>query len=310
MKPGRRRAPNLPIGMLMAEVILVVAVVLVFGAYRQNAENGRNAVEVANRQTELDQAEAALTQRRSSLDQREDALSKQAQALSADQKALEDDKAKLTEADAALTAREQALTNGVQALADDRAALTAAKADLESREKAFSDRQADYDARLSDYAELQRVVDDALNARGRIASALKSAIAAAGVAASVDEDGAVSIPAESLFTGSSASLSIHGKERLDALLPVWYAALKGESLSTLSVEVTADMDDAGGQNLSARRALAILTYALETTALDQQARAMLLQKGLTGARANAGGESTVVFKFTLNNDALRSARAG
>ena len=308
MKPGRRRIANLPFGMLMAEVILVVAVVLVFGAYRQNAENDRSAAEVTSRQTALDQAQAALDQRRSSLDQREDALNDQAQTISGDQKALEADRAKLNEQDAALSAREQALEGGVQALADDRAALETAKADLENREQTLKDRQADYDARLSDYSSLRQAVDDALNAR--VASALKSAFGAAGVSASVDAAGAASIPAESLFTGDSSSLSSSGKAILDALLPVWYAVLKGESLSTLSVEVALDSDDAGAWNLSSRRALAILQYALETTALDEKARAALYEKGLSGARVSKGFESIAVFRFTLNNDALSSARAG
>jgi hypothetical protein len=221
-----------------------------------------------------------------------------------------DARAKLTEDDAALSSREQALTEGKQALADERAALDAADADLKAREQALKDKQADYDAKLSDYASLQQAVDEALNARGRIATAMKAAFAVAGVSVAVDGDGAASVPVVGLFTGNSTALSKDGKALLDRLIPAWYGALKGENAAALSVEVSAASDDSEALGIAARRSLAILEYARQIPSLGADARAALLTTGLSGARAASDGDARAVFRFYLNNDALKTARAG
>ncbi len=311
MKPKRRPGTvPLPVGALMALVLLVIAVVLVFGAFQQQSVNERKSVDVLNRDKALDQREAELDQRRSALNQRDDAIAKQESSLSDRQQALEKQKGDLDEDDAALKAREQTLAEGVQALAKDQAALTQAQIDLAAREKALVGKQADYDTRLQDYVSLQQAVDDALGARSRIASTLTAAFKAAGTSAVVDEEGGASVELSMLFDGSSAALTKDGKLLLDAMLPVWYQALSGETYAALSVEVTAPEGDSQALDLAARRAMAILEYAEDAQALGEDGRRAILCTGLSGARPDATGASRAVFRFFLNNDALRVARAG
>jgi len=311
MKPRRRPGTvPLPVGALMALVLLVIAVVLVFGAFQQQSLNERKSADVLSRDKTLDQREAELDQRRSALNQRDDAIAEQETALSNQQQTLEKQKGDLDEDDAALKAREQTLVEGVQALAQDQAALTQAQKGLAAREKALTGKQADYDARLQDYVSLQQAVDDALDARSRIALALTAAFKAAGVSAAVDEEGGASVDLSALFDGSSAALTTDGKLVLDAMLPVWYQALSGETYAALSVEVTAPEGDSQALDLAARRAMAILEYAEDAQALGDDGRRAILLTGLSGARPDATGAPRAVFRFFLNNDALRAARAG
>jgi len=310
MKPRRRPvAIGLPVGALMALTVLVVAVVLVFGAFQQQSANERKSAEVLDRDKQLDQREASLDQRRSELNRREDALESQELALSDAQAAIERRQAQLDMDDAALKTREQALENGVQALEADQAALTEAQNDLASREQALRNAQAETDAKLNEYAELQKAVDDALGARSRIASRLSEALKAAGLAAAVDGDGGVSLEMGDLFNDSSAIFTRAGQQGLDAFLPVWYGALSDEGLAALSVEAIAPLDDPEARKLAARRAMAILEYASEAPALADAGRAAFAGMGLAGARPGAEGESRAVFRFYLSSDALRKARA-
>ena len=310
MRPGRRRARgSLPVGALLAQVLIVVAVVLVIGVFQQQTANDEKSREVSDRQTALDLREAELDQRRSALDQREDALDDRQTALTTGQAALEGDRAALDAADAALKTREQALADGTRSLSEDQAALQKAEAEFEARQKAFELKQADYDVRLGDYAALQQAVDDALRARTRVASRLKASFESAGVEADVDAEGSASVALDHLFAGSSASLTKGGMRLLDELLPLWYGASAGESVSALSVEVGAGASSSQALDLAGRRALAILSYARDCEALGETGRAAVQAAGLSGARA-AQGELQAVFRFFLNNDALRAARAG
>ena len=303
MKSRRKRAPgSLPVGALMAQVLVVVAVVLVVVVFQQQALNDERAAEVSSRQAELDRLEASLDQRRSSLDARERALNDRDQALSSEQAALERERVALSDADERLTARERALE-------DERAALEADKAELDAERRAFDERKADYDASLDDYAALQKAVDDALGARGRIAARIKAALSAAQVQAFVGESGEVSVAPGALFNQNSASLSKNGERMLDILLPIWYGATSEESVSALSVEVESAQATPQAMDLATRRASAILAYARTCDALGEAGRSAVAARGLSGARA-ASGEPRVVFRVYLNNDALRSARAG
>ena len=303
MKPRRRRAPgSLPVGALMAQVLIVVALVLAVGVFQQQARNNDKAEEVSSRQAELDRLEASLDQRRSSLDQREGALKDRDQALSADQAALEMDRAALSEADDRLKAREQALEDG-------HAALEAAQANLATQRQALEQSKADYDVRLQDYAALQKAVSDALGARARIAANIKAALEAAGLNAFIGENGEVSVTLDALFNESSASLTKGGERLLDGFLPIWYGTASGESVAALSVEVEAAQHTPQAMDLASRRADAILAYARACDALGEAGRAAMAATGLSGARM-ASGEPRVVFRVYLNNDALRAARAG
>lgn len=311
MKPRRRRAAGgLPASALMALVVLVVAVVMVFGAYQQQAANEQKDAEAVERDKLLDQREASLDQRRSELNRRDDAIESQQTALGDAQQALDARQAQLDGQDASLKAREQALKSDLQALKDDQAALLEAENELASREQLLRNAQAEIDAKLADYGELQKAVDGALGARSRIASSLSEALKAAGLTAAADGDGGVSLQMNALFDGSSAILTDAGRQALDALLPVWYGALSGESLAALSVEALVPEDDPEAWELAARRAAAIARYASEAPALGDAGRAAFRNLGLSGARPGAEGESLVVFRFYLNSDALRRARAG
>ncbi len=303
MKPRRRRAPgSLPVGALMAQVLVVVALVLAIGVYQQQALISEKAEEVSGRQAELDRLEASLDQRRSSLDQREGTLVDQGQALSADKAALEKDRAALSEADEGLKVREQALEDG-------RAALETAQADLAAQQQALEQSKADYDVRLQDYAALQKAVGDALGARARVAASMKVALEAAGLDTFVGENGEASVALDALFNESSASLSKSGERLLDGLLPIWYGATSEESIAALSIEVEAAQGTPQAMDLAARQAGAILAYARVCDALGEAGRGAMAATGLSGARA-VSVESRVVFRVYLNNDALRAARAG
>jgi hypothetical protein len=263
MKPRRRPGASLPVGAMMALTVLVIAVVLVFGAFQQQSANEQKIAEVANRNKQLDQREASLDQRRSELDRRDDATQSQELALSDQKKALDVRQAQLDGQDAALKAREQTLMSGVQALEEDQAALQVAENDLATREQIFRNAQAETDAKLSDYAELQQAVDAALGARSRIASRIMEALKAAGIAAAADGDGGVTLELNGLFNESSAILTKPGQQALGAFLPVWYGAISGESLAALSVEALAPLGDDASRDLAARRAAAIVKYASE-----------------------------------------------
>ena len=311
MKPRRRPgAANLPVGSMMALTVLVVAVVLVFGAYQQESVNEQRSTEVLDRNKLLDQREASLDQRRSELDRREDAIQSQELSISEAQNALEKRQSDLDGQDAEIKAREQTLESGVQALEKDQASLNQAKIDLAAREQALLNAQAETDAKLSDYQALQKAVDGALGARSRLASRLTEALKAAGLSAKADEDGGVSFEPDSLFNESSAILTKAGQQALGAFLPVWYGAMNGESLAALSVEALAPPDDAEAWDLAARRAAAIVRYASEAPSLDDAARKAFRDIALSGVRPGAEGEAPVVFRFYLNSDALRQARAG
>jgi hypothetical protein len=310
MKPRRRPgAASLPVGAMMALTVLVIAVVLVFGAFQQESVNEQKNAEVAGRDKLLDQREASLDQRRSELDRRDDETQSQELALRDAQQALEARRSELDGQDAALKAREQALETGVQALGDKQAALDQAETDLASREQALKNAQAETDAKLSDYAELQSAVDGALGARARIASRLGEALKTAGLSAAVDADGGASLGLDSLFNESSAILTKAGQQALDAFLPVWCGALSGESLSALSVEAFAPADDAEARDLAARRAAAIVKYASDAPSLGDTVRSAFRSMALSGVRSGAEG-NLAVFKFYLSSDALRKARAG
>ncbi len=303
MKPRRRRAPvSLPVGALMAQVLIVVAVVLVVGVFQQQGLVSEKAEEVSGRQAELDRLEASLDQRRSSLDQREGALKDRDQALSEDQAALEKDRSALSEAGEALKAREQVLNDG-------RAALETAQTELAAERQALEQTKADYDVRLQDYAALQKALDDALHARARGAARMKAALETAGLNAFVGESGEVSVTLDALFTERSASLSKGGERLLDGLLPIWYGAASEESVAALSVEVETAQDTPQAMDLAVRRAGAILAYARACDALGEAGRSAMAAMGLSGARV-AVGEPRAVFRIYLNNDALRAARAG
>ena len=311
MKPrGRRAATGLPVSAMMALVLLVVAVVLVYGAFEQQSVNERKSADAVTRGKTLDQREAELDQRRSALDQRDTSLADQEAALSTAQTALAAQKAQIDADGADLTAREQALASGAQSLANDRAALTQAQNDLAAREQNLKNKQEDYDARLEDYVALQQAVDHSLDARSRIAASLTAALQVAGISAAVDDEGGVSVEMRALFSGSSAALTESGEQALDTLLPVWYNTISGEAIAALSVEVLEPTGDEQTMNLAARRALAILEYAQDATALDDAGRTVIRDKGLSGVRTDANGESRAVFRFYPNNDALRAARAG
>jgi len=302
MKPRRKRAGSLPVGALMAQVLVVVAVVLVVGAFQQQAMNDERAADVSSRQAELDRLEASLDQRRSSLDERERALDDRDQALSEDLAALERERAALSEADERLKVREQALADG-------RAALEAAQADLIAERQALDESKADYDARLEDYAALQKAVDDALGARARVASRLNAALSSAQVQAFAGEGGEVSVALDALYTQNSASLSKSGERLLDSLLPLWYGAAAEECVAALSVEVETAQDTPQAMDLAARRASAIIAYARKCDALGEAGRSAMAARGFSGARV-ASGEPRVVLKVYLNDEALRAARAG
>ncbi len=310
MKPRRRRLTvSLPVSAMMALTVLVVAVVLVFGAFQQQSVNEQLGAEVAGRDKLLDQREASLDQRRSELDRRDDAVESQELAISNQQKALDARQARLDGQDASLKAREQTLESGVQALQKEQAALQQAETDLASREQLFRNAQAETDAFLSDYAELQKAVDAALDARSRIASKISLALRAAGLSATADGDGGVSLGLDSLFNESSAILTKSGQQALDAFLPVWYGAISGESLAVISVEAQTSLEDDEAGDLAARRAAAIVNYASNAPALDAAVRNAFRSTALSGARPG-GEENLAVFRFYLNSDALRKARAG
>ena len=310
MKPRRRRlAVSLPVSAMMALTVLVVAVVLVFGAFQQQSINEQLGAEVAGRDKLLDQREASLDQRRSELDRRDDETKSQELALGDAQEALDARQAQLDEQDASLKAREQTLESGVQALEDDQAALQEAETDLASREQLFRNAQAETDAFLSDYAELQKAVDGALGARSRIASKISLALKSAGIPAAADRDGGVSLGLDGLFNESSAILTKSGQQALNVFLPAWYGALSGESLEVISVEAQTPLEDDEERDLAARRAAAIVNYASEAPTLDESVRRAFRDMALSGVRL--GGEGNlVVFRFYLDNDALRKARAG
>ncbi len=309
MRQGRRRAPkSLPLGALMAQVIVVVAVVLVFGVYQQQRENARKAEEFSSMQTQLNRLEAQLDQRRSALDGREETLEAGEAALVDGQKALETDQRRLADDQSALESGQEALSEGQQALDEARKALETAQADLETREQRLEAQQSNFDARLQDYEELQKAVDDALGARGRIAAALRAAFQTAGVSAAVDSEGGVTVGADALFEDAAAALAEEGEALMDRLLPAWYGVLQGESVSAISVEAYAPSGDSQAQDLAGRRARAILEYFGQTSALDEAARAAIAAEGLSGVRFGQG--SRIVLRFYLNSNALRAARAG
>jgi hypothetical protein len=316
MKPRRRPGASLPVGAMMALTVLVIAVVLVFGAFQQQSANELKSAEAADRNKQLDQREASLDQRRSELDRRDDAIQSQELALSDQLEALDVRKAQLDGQDAALKAREQTLVSGVQALEEDQkaleedqVALQKAENDLASRERIFQNAQAETDAKLSDYAELQKAVDAALGARPRIASKIAEALKAAGIAAAADGDGGVALELNGLFSESSAILTKSGQQALNAFLPVWYGAISGESLAALSVEALAPLGDDAARDLAARRAAAIVKYASDDPALDETVRSAFRNMALSGARPDGAG-NLAVFRFYLNSDALRMAGAG
>lgn len=311
MRPRRRPgAVSLPVGAMMALTVLVVAVVLVFGAFQQQSANEQRYAEVADRDRLLDQREASLDQRRAELDQREDSVASQELALADKRKAIDRLQARMDERDASLKAREQALESGVQALNDAQAALAEAQSNLAAREQKLRNEQAEADAKLAGCAELQKAVDGALGARTRIASRLQEALRTAGIDVAVDGDGGASLAMDALFHDSSAILTKAGQRALDAFLPVWYGALNGESLAALSVEALAPPNDPKARDLSARRAAAIVEYASDAPALDDAARAAFRNLGLSGVRPGAEAQSLVAFRVYLNNDALRKARMG
>jgi hypothetical protein len=299
---------------MMALVMLVVAFALIFGAFQQQTENEQQAADVVSRGKALDQREQQLDQRRSALDQRDDDVASQQAALidqEATQKnqqaALDEQKEQQDAFDADLSSREQALEEKTEALKADQAALKKAQEDLSSKQQALSDKQAETDSKLSDYQALKKAVDDALGARERIASAMTVNLKAL-TAWKVDGDGAVSIGAGTLFDENSAVLSEDGKQALDQMLPTWQNALAGESIQAVAVEVTSAASDSVSMDLAARRALAILQYAQNSTAAGEEAREAMLQKGASAARADVSGESSAVFRFYLNYDALKTAR--
>lgn len=310
MKPRRRRLTvSLPVSAMMALTVLVVAVVLVFGAFQQQSVNEQLGAEVAGRDKLLDQREASLDQRRSELDRRDDENESQTLALGDAQAALDVRQAQLDGQDASLKAREQTLESGVQALQKDRSALQEAETDLASREQLLRNAQAETDAKLSDYAELQNAVDGALSARSRIASKITEALKAAGISAAADGDGGVSLGLDGLFNESSAILTKSGQQALDAFLPAWYGAISGESLAVISVEAQTPSGDDETRDLAARRAAAIVKYASDAPALDESVRRPFRDMALSGVR-QGGAADLAVFRFYLDNDALRSARAG
>jgi len=301
---GRRRAPGgLPLGALMAQVVVVVAVVLVFGAYRQQGENVRTAEEAASFQAQLNRQEAELDQRRSALDGREKSIEAGEASLTEAQGALEADRLRIEADRSALEGDQKALAEGQRALEEARKAFESAQADLEAR-------QSGLEARLQDYEALQKAVDDALGARGRIASALRSAFLSAGVSATVDSKGGVALDAGALFADGTSTLDADGRAVLDRLLPAWYAVLQSEGVSAVSVEGYAPLGDGEASSLAERRARAVLEYLARTPALDGASRAALAAVGLSGTRSGPEGDGRVVLGFFLNNDALRAARAG
>lgn len=313
MKPRVRPARiGLPVGAMMALVILVVAFALIFGAFQQQTQNERQAADVVSRDKALNQREQELDQRRAALDQRDDDIASQQAALDDrqaaqrdQQQALDAEKARQDALGADLSSREQALEENIKALEAGQAALKKAQEDLSSKERALSDKQAETDLKLDDYQALQKAVDDALGARGRIASRLAESLKAL-AAWQVDGDGAASIDIGALFDGDSAALSQAGQQALDQMLPAWQRALAGENVSALAVEVTSAASDPASLDLAARRALAILQYAQTSEAAGSEAREAMLQKGASAARAGAAGQPRAVFRFYLNSDALGS----
>lgn len=303
VKGKRRRAPaSLPVGSLMAMLLLVVAVVLVYGAYNQLARVDEKAGQVSARQARLDLRQADMDRQAVGLDQREAALDGQNADLEQAQKALELARADLEEAQSGLTSAQAELGEREQALAGDRADLEKARVELEARLRAFADSKASYDQAL-------RAVDEALARRANIASALGQAFQSAGLAWTVDENGDVYAPLDDLFDAAGAAPSRQGRQRLDRMLPVWLEALPAGDIKAVTVEVESRLSGGDGMNLAGRRALAILAYARESAALSGEARALLSQKGLSGPRAPSGAPRAV-FRFHLDMGALEQARAG
>ncbi len=304
VKGKRRRAPaSLPVGSLMAMLLLVVAVVLVYGAYNQLARVDEKAGQVSARQARLDLRQADMDRQAVGLDQREAALDGQNADLEQAQKALELARADLEEAQSGLTSAQAELGEREQALEGDRADLEKARVELEARLRAFADRQVSYDQALL------RAVDEALARRANIASALGQAFQSAGLAWTVDENGDVYAPRWTTFLTPRALAPSPGQAQLDRMLPVWLEALPAGDIKAVTVEVESRLSGEDGMNLAGRRALAILAYARESAALGGENPRAAVAKGAVRP-ARAVGRARAVFRFHLDMGALEQARAG
>jgi hypothetical protein len=157
-------------------------------------------------------------------------------------------------------------------------------------------------------------VDDALGARGRIASALRSAfLSRAFYSATVDSKGRRGAGRRRAVRGRTSTLDADGRACcLDRYLPAWYAVLQSEGVSAVSVECSiARFWRRGGIQTwpNAGRGPFWNIWPGRPRWTGRRGR-RLPPWGSRAPDTGPEGDGRVVLGFFLNNDALRAARAG
>jgi hypothetical protein len=297
MKPQRKRAPQkFPVGMLMAQVLVIIALVLLYGVYQQLDSLELQSSEASARQSQLDLREAQLDQRRAALDDRQQAFDKERASLD---EAQSDFAAQTGELEAA----RQALTGQEAALKADRARLEAAEQALASEKDAL---KADKDRAARQLERARAAAQDLSGARLRIAQKIKDASPAVSVDA---QTGDVRIASGALFDEGGTALSERGAALWEDLAVACFDAVEGESIEALSILVDARGDSAQSMRAASVRAQALLNHARQSAALQDGVKGMFSSLGLSGARPGADGEGFVALRFYPGFYGLESAFA-
>ena len=276
---------------MMAALLLIFVLILTYSLYQYFTMLETKTKELEDQQTLL-LAQQVL------LDDKEAELGKLQISLNAKQ-------AELDQANAQLLTREQLLALLQAQLDEKELALTNAEKKLEEQQLAL--------------ATQARRLDELVGVRTNIVRELSSALTAAELKATVDENGSIVLDSAVFFETNKSEIKEEGKALLNRFIPVYLNVLLSEEyedfLGEIIIEGHTDSTGTyeGNLRLSQQRALQVALYVLNMNSLNRSQKT-LLQQILTATgkswadlkydeygREDPEASRRVEFKFSLKD---------